>query len=117
MKIDIAKSSFILFLFFVVIFYVADVHAECSNERCVGKITRLYTHSGTNTVYIGTDGDEKQLQCQPTEGVYIILEPTKPLFHEIYSSLLSAAIRGIRTKVRVNTDGNKCRLIYVVVPY
>jgi hypothetical protein len=90
--------------------------AECSGNRCLGKIERIYVRKAGD-VRIGTNGDENQLDCEPASGVYILLEESAPRFKEIYASLLTAATAKKRLKIRVHDDGGECRVKYIVYPY
>jgi hypothetical protein len=88
--------------------------AECGGNRCTGKIDRIYPHTG-GVVYISTDGDERNLACIASEGVYITLLPSQPLFTQIYDALLQALVNDKTAIVRIAVGSNPCRLSYVTI--
>lgn len=98
----------------VVFGFTTDVRAECGAERCDAKIERLFTHSSLGIVYVGTAGEENNLDCNPVENVYVVLNPGQPLFREIYDSLLAGLIHNLTMSVRIVRDSNQCQIGYVI---
>lgn len=115
MSYSSTNAALLLSVAFLVSVFASKADAECSNVWCTGKITELYTHSDNNIVYIGTDGDETLLSCSPSENKFIVLSPAQPLFKELYSSLLSAALSEKVFQIRVNSDGGACRVVYTIL--
>ena len=118
MRSFISRLDFVLLILVVValVLVSSNASAECSGGFCVGKVSRIYTASTDNKVYIGTDGDERNLDCSPVSDVYIVLEPDQALFKELYALLLSAVAAEKGVRLRTNTDGTECRLLYGVFP-
>jgi hypothetical protein len=102
-----------------------DALADCDTTVCVGKITRLYTQSSgavvspvRGAVFIGTDGDETNLACNPQgSGAdrYIVLFPNQKLFKEIYASLLAGITNDLSMRVRIDPDPAVCKVAYVTI--
>jgi hypothetical protein len=91
-----------------------DVQAQCTGNRCNGLVDRLYTDSSSNSVLVGTNGDEAALLCTPQEGAYLRLFPSQPRFTQIYDSLLEAVTFGRPVRIRVTNSGD-CQIVYVIL--
>jgi hypothetical protein len=98
----------------MVLGFTTDVQAECSGHFCTGRVDRLYTSSGANTVFVGTTGMETNLLCTPHESVYLTLSPTQPLFAQLYDSLLNAVTFRRPVIIRL-PDSGSCQISYVVL--
>ena len=87
-----------------------EANAGCTSLSCTGKITKLYM-TATGTLYVGTDGDERQLTCGGISGVYMSLKEGDVGKNAMYSLLLTAKTTDKPVSIRVNdTD---CGIIYV----
>ena len=90
---------------------VVSANAGCTATGCTGKIDKLYM-TATGTLYVGTDGDEKQLACGGVSGVYMSLKEGDVGKNAMYSLLLTAQTTNKTVKIRV-TDTPDCRVQYV----
>ena len=99
----------------VVLGFTTDVRAQCGGDRCVEKIDRLFTHSSLGIVYVGTAGDERNLACIASQGVYVVLNSGQPLFREIYDSFLAGLTHNLTVTVDIVTGSNLCQIGYVIV--
>ena len=87
-----------------------SVYADCTANRCVGKIDRLYVTDGT--LYISTDGDETNLDCTPVGGVYITIPSSDPDFKNLYAMMLTAVSLNNTIGLRIENGSDRCTLIY-----
>lgn len=86
--------------------------ADCSADRCVGSIQRLYTDS-TGTLYIATDGNEKALSCTAPAGVYITMPADDENFDRKYAMMLTAMTLENTVGLRIVGGSSNCALSYV----
>jgi len=97
---------------------VSIANAGCDTVSCTGKITELYM-TNTGTLYVGTDGDEKSLNCAGgagnggVSGVYMSLKEGDVGKNAMYSLLLTAKTTGKPVTVRVQEGTADCRVLYV----
>jgi len=97
---------------------VTMANASCTATGCTGKITKLYM-TNTGTLYVGTDGNEKALNCAGGAGnggvsnVYMSLKEGDVGKNAMYSLLLTAKTTGQPVSVRVQTGTADCRVLYV----
>ena len=95
-----------------------SIYAGCNTTTCTGKITKLYMTSG-GTLYVGTDGDEKALDCAGgagnggVSGVYMSLKEGDVGKNAMYSLLLTAKTTDKEITIRVQTGSSDCRVLYV----
>ena len=99
-------------------FMGSSAYAGCNATECVGKINKLYMTAG-GTLYVGTDGDEKSLNCAAgagnggVSGVYMSLKEGDVGKNAMYSLLLTAKTTGKSVKIRVQEGSADCRVLYV----
>ena len=90
--------------------FSANVYAECTSDRCYGKIERLYANG--NNLYIGTDGDESFLNCTAPGGVYITIYTDNPNFKNLYAMMLTSMSLNNTIGLRIENGSSNCNLIY-----
>ncbi len=94
------------------------INAACGATACTGKIETLYMTAG-GTLYVGTDGDEKALNCAggPGDGgvanVYMSLKEGDIGKNAMYSLLLTAKTTGKSVTIRVDEGSTDCRVLYI----
>ena len=99
-------------------FMGSSAYAACDTVSCVGKITELYMTAG-GTLYVGTDGDEKALNCAGgagnggVSGVYMSLKEGDVGKNAMYSLLLTAKTTEKPVTVRIQEGTADCRVLYV----
>jgi len=97
---------------------ITTVNASCDTTSCIGKITKLYM-TNTGTLYVGTDGDEKALNCAGgagnggVSGVYMSLKEGDVGKNAMYSLLLTAKTTGKPVKIRIQEGTPDCRVLYI----
>jgi len=95
-----------------------SANAACSATGCTGKIETLYM-TNTGTLLVGTDGDEKALNCAGgvgnggVSGVYMSLVEGDVGKNAMYSLLLTAKTTGKSVTVRVQEGTADCRVLYI----
>jgi len=96
----------------------ATAYAGCTAASCKGKITKLYM-TATGIMYVGTDGDEKALDCAGgpgnggVAGVYLSLKEGAVGKNAMYSLLLTAKTTGKPVEIRVTPGSSDCKVAYV----
>lgn len=105
------KISLLVFLFLAI---ATTASANCNDVRCVDKIDKLYMSSNQN-LYISTESDETQLDCQLADGRYITLRKTDSLFSQFFNMLLTAKAAGLVVNLRIRTGTDGCALNYIVL--
>jgi hypothetical protein len=92
------------------------VSAACGGGACTDiTIDKLYVDAASGTVYIGTSGDEKLLDCQALGNVYVTLVAGGLGNEGIYSTLLAAKIANKKIEqIRVLNGSVGCTVGYVV---
>jgi len=86
--------------------------AACSSLICIGKVSRLY-FSG-DYLYIGTDGDEKALNCtSPAGGTLVSIPVTDQFLDQKYALLLTAVSLDKTVGIRINENTATCTVNYV----
>lgn len=90
--------------------------SACSSGSCYGVqdavLKSIYpTQSGK--VYLEAPAEKSNLNCTLAEGYYMVLEPSHPLFKEIYSTILTAMSTGKKLQVRIAEGSSNCRVAYV----
>lgn len=99
-------------------FMGSSAYAGCTAQGCAGKIEKLYMTAG-GTLYVGTDGDEKALNCAGgagnggVSGKYLSLKEGDVGKNAMYSLLLTAKTTGKPVTIRVQTGSSDCRVLYV----
>jgi len=119
MKIDKGKKmKKTLFIAIAMGMIPFTAQAGCAATGCAGKITKLYV-TNTGTLYVGTDGNEKALNCAGgagnggVSGVYMSLKQENVGKNAMYSLLLTARTTGKPVTIRVQTGSPDCRILYV----
>src|SRR5210317_1960212 len=77
----IMKKQQVICIMSMVVFLVlfsTSVYAACTTTKCTGEIDRLYITGGK--LYISTDGDERNLNCNAVSDVYLTLSTSNPDF-------------------------------------
>ena len=94
--------------------YGGCVASGCSNVT----IDKLYM-TATGTLYVGTSGDEKALNCAGGAGnggvanVYMSLKEGDVGKNAMYSLLLTAKTTKQKVKLRIEDGSADCRVTYV----
>jgi hypothetical protein len=102
---------FLMSLLACLVVFSANVYAECSSDRCYGKIERLYV-SG-NTLYISTDGDESLLDCTAPSDIYVTIHNSDPNFKTLYAMMLtSMSVNNTVIGMRIENGSSNCSLVY-----
>ena len=119
-RLRIKRSvSSVVTTFVLIVVLAPAVYADCGPRGCTAKITRLYVRAATGLVSIGTDGIEEDIgNCQPSEGVYIDLDPGQAGYESVYKILLTAMLADRAVFIRtVGTPSNagKCKVAYVTL--
>jgi len=97
----------------------AYLQADCIASGCSDvTVDKLYM-TASGTLYVGTSGDEKNLNCAGGEGdggianVYMSLDKDDAGQNAMYSLLLTAQTTGKTVKIRIEEDTDDCRVAYV----
>ena len=96
----------------------SSAYAGCTATGCTGKITKLYM-TAAGTMYVGTDGDEKALNCAGGAGnggvsnVYMSLKEGNVGKNAMYSLLLTSKTTGTPVKLRIQENTADCTIYYV----
>ena len=88
--------------------------ADCSATTCYGAIQRLYVNTNGN-LYIASDGDERNLDCDPVAGVYMTLPATDPNFNRKYAMLLTGYSLNQDVGIRIVTGSSNCTVSYFYI--
>ncbi len=104
------KITLIITLAAFLLMIGANVYAGCTADRCYGQIERLVM-SGS-ALYIGTDGDETNLDCTPLSGVYLTLSTTEESFNKQYAMMLTAMSTDKAVGFRIINGSQGCRVSY-----
>lgn len=97
---------------------VVGANAACTTTGCTGQITKLYM-TNTGTLYVGTDGDEKALNCAGgagnggVSGIYMSLKEGDVGKNAMYSLLLTAKTTGQVVSIRIQEGTPDCRVLYI----
>ncbi|WP_020413341.1 hypothetical protein [Microbulbifer variabilis] len=91
-------------------------NADCSGTSCVGVyVDRLYVTSH-GIVHVGTNGDEKLLDCDAESGVYATLDLNNYTGADaIFSTLLSAQMADKKVQIRITEGSAGCSVQYVTL--
>jgi len=65
-------------------------------------------------IYIDTDGDESNLDCQLVSNRYMTLKESHQNFSEIYAALLAAQFSERNVTIRVGVGSTDCAVSYVL---
>jgi len=90
----------------------SGAYAGCSATKCVGKIDKLYM-TANGTLYVGTDGNEKSLNCTAASGSYMSLASGDLGKNAMYSLLLTAKTTNKPVTIRIQEGTKYCRILYV----
>ena len=93
-------------------FISTGVQASCNSTSCTGKVTKIYM-TADGTLYVGTDGNERSLNCTAPGGIYVSLSNTDPGKNAMYSLLLTAQTTGTPVTIRIQENSPTCRILYV----
>jgi hypothetical protein len=107
-------SFSILFMLFLM--STTAVAGVCVPDHCADVyIEKLYVES-TGTIYIGTSGDEKVLNCSATSGVYVTIPAGTPGASLLYTTLLTAQTTNKRISI-IQVDDNiaGCVIQYITL--
>jgi hypothetical protein len=67
---------------------------------------------------VGTDGDERRLDCTPEQGQFLVLRPNQALFREMYELLLKGLddeLDDDTVIIRIVPESTPCRIISVAI--
>ena len=90
----------------------SSAYAGCTADRCTGKINKLYM-TASGTLFVGTDGDERALDCKAANGRYMSLVEGDVGKNAMYSLLLTAKTTGKPVSIRIQKGTTNCRVLYV----
>jgi len=102
----ICIMSMVVFL----VLFSTSVYAACTTTKCTGQIDRLYITGGK--LYISTDGDERNLNCNAVSDVYLTLSTSNPDFKNYYAMMLTTMSMGNQIGLRIETGSEGCELLY-----
>ena len=108
------RLTFSTLLLGIITVLSSTAFADCSSNRCVGEIERLYTNSA-GTLYIGSDGDETMLDCTSPNDVYMTLEASDPNFNRKYAMLLTAYSLNQEIGIRIVVGSPNCAVSYFYI--
>jgi hypothetical protein len=97
---------------------ITTANAACTATACTGQITKIYM-TNTGTLYVGTDGDERALNCAGgpgnggVSGVYMSLKEGDVGKNAMYSLLLTAKTTGKPVTIRIQDGSADCRVLYI----
>ncbi len=95
----------------------SNIYGSCNSTSCTDKITKIYT-TATGTIYIGTSGNEKALNCAAGAGnggvsnVYVSINPNSKGANAIYSLILTAKSLNKKVSLRIKENSSLCEIIY-----
>lgn len=105
-----------LLLMLILSMFSIKCMAGCDSRFCSGiqdeVIKSVYPTQG-GKVYLEAPADKANLNCTLVEGYYMVLDPSHPLFKEIYSTVLTAMTAGKQFQVRIVENSSDCRVAYV----
>lgn len=91
----------------------------CASTNCYNvQVDRLYM-TANGTLYVGTSGDEKALDCAAgagnggVENKYMSLRSSDEGQKAMYSLLLTAKTTKLPVTIRVSTGTTDCRIAYI----
>ena len=94
-------------------------YAGCTASGCSNvTVDKLYM-TATGTLYVGTSGDEKALNCAGGAGnggvanVYVSLKEGDVGKNAMYSLLLTAKTTGKKVKIRIVEGSSDCKVMYI----
>lgn len=93
----------------------SSVYAACNSKMCYNvNVEKLYM-TANGTLYVGTSGDESQLNCggAETADVYVSLKEGDVGKNAMYSLLLTAKTTGKKVTIRIQEGSSDCRVVYV----
>jgi len=94
---------------------LTSIAGTCDTIACTGKIIYLYPHGGNGSIYVEIDGNKEALNCNLTQGKYIVLKETSKLHSEIYSMLLAVTIAQKNIRIRIVENSPDCELAYTML--
>jgi hypothetical protein len=109
----IMKKQQVICIMSMVVFlalFSTSVYAVCTTTKCTGKIDRLYITGGK--LYISTDGDERNLDCNAVSDVYLTLSTSNPDFKNYYAMMLTTMSMGNQIGLRIENGSQGCELLY-----
>ncbi|AKE51273.1 hypothetical protein [Kangiella geojedonensis] len=91
--------------------------ADCGGNSCTNVYVDKLSVQGNSSelVYIGTSGDEAQLDCEAHAGLYAILDSNQGNADKIYSTLLAAQLANKKVKIRIATNTVGCKVAYITL--
>ena len=104
-------------LFVISILYASASYADCAGNSCTDVyVDKLYvTANSSELIYIGTSGNESQLDCEAHAGVYAILDSSQGNAEKIYSTLLAAQLANKKVRIRITTNTVGCKVSYITI--
>ena len=91
-----------------------NAFSACNANACSSVyIDTLYVTSG-DTIYVGTSGDERLLNCGAVSDVYLTIKLSTYGGNAMYAALLTAQSLGKKAKIRTSTAAG-CPVSYIVV--
>lgn len=111
------KTSILLSTFVFISLFPLLTNAGCGGNSCTNVyVDKLYVNANSSElVYIGTSGDETQLDCEAHAGVYAILDSNQGNADKIYSTLLAAQLANKKVRIRVATNTVGCKVAYITL--
>lgn len=106
-----------MFMFFLFSIFATHSIAGCDSRFCSGiqdeVIKSIYPTQSGKVYFEAPPAYKANLNCTLVEGYYMVLDPSHPLFKEIYSTVLTAMTAGKQLQVRIVENSSDCRVAYV----
>jgi hypothetical protein len=105
-------------LILIFLFASVNVYASCTADACIADqtdpIKKIYlTGNSDGQVYIEAPSGKENLDCTLTEGRFMVLYSSHPLFKETYSTMLAAVLANKKLFIRIKNGSAKCEIYYV----
>lgn len=105
-------------LILIFLFASVNIYASCTANGCTADqtdpIKMIYlTSISDGQVYIEAPSGKENLDCTLTEGRFMVLYSSHPLFKETYSTMLAAVLANKKLFIRIKNGSAKCEVAYV----
>jgi len=93
----------------------SGTYASCISTGCYNvEVTKLYM-TADGTLYVGTSGDEKSLNCTAPADAYMSLKEGDVGKNAMYSLLLTAKTTKKPVTIRIQEGTSDCRVLYTTI--